>query len=372
MSVLQPRLGFCCKFIPEDGDAEAARRMNAVTVTMAHLARLGPFAAFDKLSAAVGHNLQALQNQIDHVAQRPSLERLLRITSTLLPGYTHPSCQSFYRDADLRRLIERGLAAAGEVAQAGGVRLSMHPSQFCVLATTSEPAAQNALGELEYHAEVMALMGFGGGWHPHGAHINVHGGARAPGIEGFRANFARLSETARNLVTVENDEVSYSLDELLPLAGLLPIVLDLHHHWIASRGEYIRPDDPRIAHIIASWRGVRPVSHISVSREDLLPEHDIFVRPDFAALTAAGIKPKDLRAHSDLMWNEAINDLVADHLVWTDFEVEAKSKNIASEGLARHVERRRGCARNRFSPRVGRGPCADQTQGEPSPGSRPG
>src|SRR4051812_43072645 len=365
MSVLQPRLGFCCKFIPEDGDAEALRRMNAVTVTMAYLARVGPAVAFDKLSATVAHNMEALRNQIAYVSKRPLLERLLRITSTLLPGYTHRSCQSFYRDADLRRLIERGLAAAGKVAQAGGVRLSMHPSQFCVLATTSEPAAQNALGELEYHAEVMALMGFGGGWHPHGAHINVHGGARAPGIEGFRANFARLSETARNLVTVENDEVSYSLDDLLPLAGLLPIVLDLHHHWIASRGEYIRPDDPRIAHIIASWRGVRPVSHISVSREDLLPEHDIFVRPDFAALTAAGIKTKDLRAHSDLMWNEAINDLVADHLVRTDFEVEAKSKNIASEGLARHVERRRGMRAESPLAACGESALRRSAQGEP-------
>ena len=336
----QPRLGFCCKFIPEDGDAEALRRMNAVTVTMAYLARVGSAAAFDKLSATVAHNMEALRNQIAYVAKRPLLERLLRVVSSLLPGYTHPSCQDFYRDADLRARIERGLAAAGEEARAGGVRLSMHPSQFCVLATASDSAAQNALSELEYHAEVMALMGYGGGWHPHGAHINVHGGARAPGVEGFRANFARLSETARNLVTVENDEVSYGLDDLLPLGDTLPIVLDIYHHWIASRGEYIRPDDSRIAVIKASWRGVRPVGHVSQPREELLPDHDIYALPDFAALTASGIKAKDLRAHSDLMWNEAVNDLVADHLVWTDFEVEAKFKNIASEGLARHVERR--------------------------------
>ena len=342
MSAFHPRLGFCCKFIPADGDAEATCRMNAVTVTMAYLARLGPAAAFDKLGTVIAHNVEALRNQVDHVAQRPPLERLLRVISSVLPGYTHPSCQEFYRDPDLRRLIERGLAAVGEAARAGGVRLSMHPSQFCVLATASESAAQNALGELEYHAEVMALMGYGGGWHPHGAHINVHGGARAPGIETFRANFAHLSETARNLVTVENDEVSYGLDDLLPLGDTLPIVLDIYHHWIASRGEYIQPDDPRIAHVIASWRGVRPVSHISEPREELLPDHDIFALPNFAALTAGGVKAKDLRAHSDLMWNEAINDLVAEHLVWTDFEVEAKFKNIASESLARYVEQRRG------------------------------
>jgi len=185
----------------------------------------------------------------------------------------------------------------------------------------------------------MSLMGYGSAWHPHGAHINVHGGAKAAGQHGFRHGLALLSAEARNLATVENDEVSYGLDDLLPLAGELPIVLDLHHHWIATNGEYIGPDDPRIESIVGSWRGVRPVAHVSVSREDLLQGHATDVRPDFAELTASGIKPKDLRGHSDLMWNDAVNALVGEHLVWADFEVEAKSKNLASEGLARNLER---------------------------------
>jgi hypothetical protein len=40
------------------------------------------------------------------------------------------------------------------------------------------------------------------------------------------------------------------------------------------------------------------------------------------------------------MWNEAVNDLVARHMAWSDFEIEAKLKNIASEGIANHVEER--------------------------------
>jgi UV DNA damage repair endonuclease len=335
-----PRLGFCCKFIPETGDAEAARQMNVVIVTMAYLGRLEPRAAFDKLASVVTHNLSAVRRQIEHVAMRPPVERLHRLASQLLPGYTHQSCQNYYRDADLRGLIERSLAETGAFAREKGVRLSMHPGQFCVIASLNESALRNGVEEFEYHAEIMNLMGFGGGWHPHGAHINIHGGARAVGAEGFRVGLSRLSQTARNLITVENDEVSYGLDDFLPLADSLPVVLDLHHHWIASRGEYIEPDDPRVAVIRESWRGVRPVSHISVSREDLLPDHDIYVLPDFQTLVAAGIKPKDLRAHSDLMWNEAINDLVTRHMAWSDFEIEAKLKNIASEGIAQHVEER--------------------------------
>jgi UV DNA damage endonuclease len=332
------KLGFCCKFIPENGDAEEARRMNLVGTTMAYLGRLEPKAAFDKLAMVVSHNLSAVRRQIENVASRPELERLHRMSSDLLPGYTHPTCRSFYADPDIRRMIEASLATTGEIARRHNVRLSMHPSQFCVIASVNEAAVTNGVAEFEYHAEIMGHLGFGEGWHPGGAHINIHGGARAVGAEGFRAGLARLSATARNLITVENDEVSYGLDDLLPLVDSLPVVLDLHHHWIASRGEYIDPEDPRIARIKESWRGVRPLSHVSVSREDLLAGHDIDVRPDFTALVTAGIKPKDLRAHSDLMWNEAVNDLVARHMTWSDFEVEAKLKNIASEGLARHVE----------------------------------
>ena len=68
-----PRLGFCCKFVPEDGDAESARRMNIASVTMAYLTRLEPAAAFDKLASVVAHNLAAVRRQVEHVAARPRL-----------------------------------------------------------------------------------------------------------------------------------------------------------------------------------------------------------------------------------------------------------------------------------------------------------
>jgi hypothetical protein len=37
------------------------------------------------------------------------------------------------------------------------------------------------------------------------------------------------------------------------------------------------------------------------------------------------------------MWNRAVNRLVERHLEWTDVEVEAKAKNLASSDLASHV-----------------------------------
>ena len=85
---------------------------------------------------------------------------------------------------------------------------------------------------------------------------------------------------------------------------------------------------------------MRPLAHISVSRENVIGTDDPDRLPDFAALGAAGHKPSKLRGHSDGMWNRAVNDLVARHLAWCDVEVEAKAKNLASRALADHVRAR--------------------------------
>ena len=66
----------------------------------------------------------------------------------------------------------------------------------------------------------------------------------------------------------------------------------------------------------------------------LLPGHDRDALPDFAALSEAGHSWRDLAAHSDMMWNRALNALVARHMAWADFEIEAKAKNLASDALA--------------------------------------
>jgi UV DNA damage repair endonuclease len=331
------RIGFCCRFVPPDGDREALRRLNPTSTTIAALSRRDRVEVLAKVLDIVRHNVEALVLQLRWLADRPPLERLYRVGSGLLPAYNHPLYRWMYDEPAMREVVEPGLAQAGAIAREAGIRLSMHPGQFCVLATLNERALENSVAELEYHADVMRLMGLAGGWHPGGAHVNVHAGARAAGVDGFRRSLARLSEDARGLLTVENEEDAYGLDDLLPLAESLPLVVDLYHHWIRSGGEYLEPDDPRLARARESWRGVRPVSHISAPREDLLAPHPADALPDFAALLARGVKRRDLYAHSDTMWNDAINAWTARHLAWTDIEVEAKLKNLASARLAAAV-----------------------------------
>jgi UV DNA damage repair endonuclease len=330
----QPRIGFCCTFVFDDGDETIQRALNMRQPTVASIAKSENPAA--RLEEIILGNVDTLDRQIDHVASLAPLERLFRILSGFLVGWSHPLLANVW-PASLRQEVEMRLAQTGERARKLGVRLSMHPAQHAILASNNPAALANARHDIEEHAEIFGMLGYFGGWHPHGASVNIHGGAKAAGLESIRANLPALSESARNLITIENDEVSFGLDDLLPLAEDVALVIDFHHHWIESRGEWLEPDDARLECVRQSWRGARPLAHISVSREVLLPDYDLEELPHFERLHEAGLSASKLRGHSDGMWNKAVNRLVARHLEWTDVEVEAKAKNLASAELAQQV-----------------------------------
>ena len=328
------RIGFCCTFVSPVGDADEQRALNMRQPTVASIVKAENPAA--RLEDVILENLDVLDRQIAFVAELPKLERLFRILSGFLVGWSHPAIASTWT-TDLRNEVRRRLAITGETARTRDVRLSMHPSQHAILASNNEGALTNAIHDIEEHAEIFAMLGYGDGWHPQGASVNIHGGARSAGLDSLRANLPRLSEQARNLLTIENDEISFGVDDLLNVSEEVALVVDFHHHWVHSRGEWLEPEDPRVERITASWRGVRPLAHISVSRESYLTDHDPTALPDFMLLEGAGLGASKLRGHSDRMWNSAVNAFVARHLAWTDVEVEAKAKNLASADLAAHV-----------------------------------
>ncbi len=109
-------------------------------------------------------------------------------------------------------------------------------------------------------------------------------------------------------------------------------MLDIHHHWVKT-GEYIEPTDDRFKKIQDSWRGVRPVIHYSVSREDCISDHLTDVRPDLSKLLEAGYKKSKLRAHSNFYWNTAVNEWALSFRDTADIMCESKAKNLASFAL---------------------------------------
>ena len=118
----------------------------------------------------------------------------------------------------------------------------------------------------------------------------------------------------------------------MELADLVPIVLDIHHHWINS-GEYIDPADSRVKKVVDSWRGVRPTCHYSVSREEYFDVHPRDQRPALPTLLESGHKKAKLRAHSNFYWNTAVNEWALSFRDQFDIMCESKAKNLASFAL---------------------------------------
>ena len=326
------RIGFCCKWLDEQGTTDD-KTMNTRATTVAWLKRQTKAEAEQRLWDIMQHNTAATLNLVKRVGEMDGHLRMVRLGSDLLPVYTEPNFGYFHNDPDVKAFCERAFAEIGDVARRNDVRLSFHPGQFTVMASDNPDIVERSIEEFEYHTNMARWMGYGREFQDF--KINVHIAGRL-GHEGIRSAYQRLSTEARNCITIENEENAHGLDDCLMLRDILPIVLDVHHHW-CREGEYISPSDHRVQMVEDSWRGVRPVLHYSVSREDYLPTHGRDVMPDMAVLLESGHKKQKLRAHSDLMWNTAVNQYVAGFWSRFDIQVESKAKNIASHALYREI-----------------------------------
>jgi UV DNA damage repair endonuclease len=329
------RIGFCCKLVYEHDTKGiiSVPECQVSTTTITWLNRNTRDVAVQKLWELLRNNIIALRNLITRVGSFDPSLRMVRIGSDILPAYTHKDWKWFWQQQDVINYCEKNFSEIGKIARDLDVRLSMHPGQFVVLASLDPDIVSRSIEEFEYHADMARWMGYGQQFQDF--KINVHIAGRA-GPAGIRAAYQRLSPEARNCITIENEENAWGLKDCLSLADLLPIVLDIHHHWVRE-GEYLDPNDVLVKCVLQSWRGVRPTMHYSVSREDVLVGHCPDTRPDYAALLASGYKKSKLRAHSDFYWNRAVNAWALSFNEEFDIQCESKSKNLASQALHRQL-----------------------------------
>jgi len=322
------RIGFACKWSeihPKKG-LISTDGLNTGGTTLTSLKKKSKAQAEQKLWEVMEKNITNTYNLVERVASLDPSLRMVRLTSDMMTGYTHKDWEYFYKLTDVVNRMEQLFTPIGEIARDNDVRLSFHPGQFTVLASTDDNIVENSIKEFEYHADMARMMGYGREFQD--MKINVHIAGRK-GPAGIRAVYNRLSTEARNCITIENDEMTWGIDASLELADLCPSVLDIHHHYIKT-GEYIEASDDRTKKVIESWRGIRPTLHYSVSREDVLVNHPIDKMPELTTLLNSGHNKQKLRAHSDYYWNSAVNKWALQFNEQFDIMCESKKKNLAS------------------------------------------
>jgi len=336
------KLGFACKWIdrPDQIDGikskDDCKRYNTGSTTVAWLNRQTRDHAEQKLWDLMVQNIESIRLLVERVGSLDENLRMVRLSSDILPVYTEPTYSYFWRRSDVRDYCQRHFARVGDHARSTGTRLSMHPGQFTVLASDNPDIVRRSIEEFEYHVDMARWMGYGKTFQDF--KINVHIAGRL-GPDGIRHALARMTPEARNTLTIENDEMTWGIEDSLELVDDCALVLDIHHHWVKT-GEYIDPSDDRVKKIIDSWRDARrPVIHYSVSREDLLVDHCAATRPDMEPLLESGHKKAKLRAHSDFYWNTAVNEWALSFRPYADIMCESKAKNLASFALYEEAKR---------------------------------
>ena len=334
------RIGFACKYMHPDQTQkkkvleEIQRPLNTRSTTVQWLNRQTTEVAEQRLWELMEHNIQSYYNLIEYVGGLPNELRMVRLGSDCLPVYTQRDWSYFWQLPDVRNYCATHFARVGTLARSLDVRLSMHPGQFTVLASDNPDIVDRSVEEFEYHTDVIRWMGYGRTFQDFKCNVHISGRQGPAGIKHTVNN--RLSPEARNVITIENDENKWGIQDSLELVDTCALVLDVHHHW-CREGEYILPTDDRYKRIVDSWRGVRPAMHYSYSRTEHLPEgfaHDTMLH--FPDLLEAGHKKGKLRAHSDYYPNQLVNDWALSFLPYTDIMCESKCKNLASIALYKY------------------------------------
>ena len=133
---------------------------------------------------------------------------------------------------------------------------------------------ENALRDLDYHAELLSLLKMSPQQDRDAVMILHLGGVfgdKDATLDRFRENYKKLPQGVKDRLVLENDDVSWSVHDLLPLCEELniPMVLDYHHNNIIFDAEQIREGTKDIMalypRILATWKrkNITPKMHYS-------------------------------------------------------------------------------------------------------------
>lgn len=246
------RFGLCCQFL----DSPIRFR----TATHRYVSTLSRAARRTYLAAIAAENAAALAAAVDRCAELGI--GAFRINSRLLPLGTHPvsgyALEAVDRMGETRAAFER----ARDRARGRDIRLSFHPDQFVVINSEREDVARSSLEELEFQAGLAEMVG--------ADTVVFHGGSTAGGgasaLERLERGLDRLSERARQVIALENDDHRFTPADLLPLCRRtgVPLVYDAHHHRCHRDGLSVEEATGLAA---ATWAGREPYAHISSPRE---------------------------------------------------------------------------------------------------------
>ena len=203
-------LGLCC--LLHDNKEYKFR-----TYTKARLERLSFEDARTNVHEVLTHNSQMLGKFFDFCRENsiPSY----RLSSDLIPHFEYITGRGLLTKEEL----DEYLSVFGS-HDSSGICLSMHPGQHVAMGSNREEVIANGAADLRLHKLIQDAIGF--------KEMNIHLGGAYGDKPSAKARFIESTQEFKDYLTIENDELTYNIDDCLEVSESLgvPVTFDLHHH----------------------------------------------------------------------------------------------------------------------------------------------
>lgn len=192
----------------------------------------------EKLRDLISHNLAALKQMLVYNANHDI--RMFRISSDIIPFGSSP-----VNTLNWQQAFESHFAELGRIIREADIRVSMHPGQYTVINSPDPDVVRRAVLDLIYHADFLDCLGTG----PSSKiilHVGGIYGDKRSAMSRFIAAYRGLPEAVLARLVIENDDKSYTIEDVLELSEVLavPVVYDNLHN-------AVKPSDPLVTD--AEW-----------------------------------------------------------------------------------------------------------------------
>jgi len=258
-----------------------------------------------KLYQTVTHNIKETERTIRQCIIDGV--KMFRLSSDIVPFATH----EISKGIDYMSWIRHDLKRIGKLCRDNGIRCSMHPSQIVNINSPSKDVVRASIKDLIYHYNILNSMRL------NDFNIVIHvGGVYGDKIEAmkrFIRVFNKLPEQLRNHIILENDDKSYTINDVMKIHNHtgLKIVLDIHHMYCNNDGSKVD-----LKSIFDTWDDKYPKIHISSPKSD-----------------------KEFRSHADMIDFDYCKEFLKKSEGYKfDVMIEAKGKDLAVDKFKKDLK----------------------------------
>jgi len=260
------RFGLCCISLDLQ---ELEEPLKFQTMTYKRFSQLDRTEALSILGDRILNNMLVTNATIQHCADN---NMCYRISSDLFPLITYQAADIEWEELPNYEQIDESFDEIAYTIQQTNVRISCHPSEFNVLASTNIDAVDRTVTELNFYSSFLDRIGCPADYNsPMNLHINNRHGSNDEVVERFIQNFNRLDDNCRNRLVIENDDklncwsAKQLIEDFHPKTNI-PITFDYLHHACHPDG---LSEQEALEQCYMTWGEYRPLFHYSEN----IPDH---------------------------------------------------------------------------------------------------